>query len=120
MRTKWLLTAAMGLGLLGGVASYSHADAEEGKEVKVKLTDCPKAVQETIKEQTKSAKAPVESVDKLTAKDGTVTYEADATIGGTPYEILVAADGKFISKNVDKEEVEKKDGKGDKDKEDKK
>ena len=119
MRKNWMLAAVMGFGIVGATTLFVGAAEEEGKEVKMKLSECPKVVQDTIKEQTKNAKAPVETVDKETGKDGKITYEADATIDGTPYEILVGADGKFISKNVDKEETEKKDGK-DKDKEDKK
>jgi hypothetical protein len=121
MRKNWVLTAVLGLGLVGGSAMYLRAaDADEGKEVKVKLSDCPAAVRKTIDEQSKGAKTPVESVDKETGKDGKVIYEADATIDGVPYEIQVAEDGSLIGKKVDKEETEKKDGEKKGEKEEKK
>jgi hypothetical protein len=96
------------MGLAGAIvlmASISAIRAEEGNEVKVKFADCPAAVQKTITEQAGGAK--VETVDKETGKDGKVTYEVDAVIGGKNYEIKVAADGTLIGKTEDKEEEEK-------------
>ena len=117
MRRRSILVALLTVGLLGATTALLRAadEEDEGKEVKVKLKDCPKPVQKTLKEQAKGAKLPKE-VDKQTRKDGTVVYEADVVIDGKNYEIVVAEDGKLISKKLDKEEDEKK-GKEEKGKE---
>ena len=107
MRKQRWLAAVLSLGVLGGGVALSARAQEEGMEVKVKLVDCPEAVQKTLKEQAGGSK--IESVDKETSKDGkTVIYEADVKIGGKTYEIQVAADGKLIHNKIDTEEDEKK------------
>ena len=66
------------------------------KEEKVKLEDCPEAVQKTIKDQAGDGK--IVEVEKETAKDGTVTYEAEVKkADGKVIDIEVAADGKLIA-----------------------
>jgi hypothetical protein len=98
----------MAASIVSGTSLFLRA-AEEEKEVKIKFSDAPEAVQNTLKEQAKGAK--IDSVDKETTKDGKTVYEADVMIDGTNYEVKVAEDGKLISKKVDKDEDEKKDGK---------
>lgn len=104
---RFALLAAMSVGVITGCTA-AHAE-EEGKEVKVKLNECPPAVQATLAKEAKGAKKPIESVDKETAKDGKVIYEADVVLeDGKNYEIQVDADGKLVSKKIDNEENEKK------------
>jgi hypothetical protein len=120
--TKLAFAAAMAVGLGSMSRSWVRgAEPDEGTETKVKLTDCPAAVQTTITSESAGAKTPVTSVDKQTQKDGTVIYEADAEISGVNYEIQVSPDGKLIVKKIDSEESEKKsDGKDKEEKDDKK
>lgn len=80
----------------------------EAPENKVKLEDCPKAVQDTIKKEVSAGK--IEEIAKET-EDGKTTYEVDAKIDGKDYEIKVAEDGTLISKKLDADEKEE----GDKD-----
>jgi hypothetical protein len=82
-------------------------EEDEGKEVKIKFSEAPEAVQKTLTEEAKGVK--IKTLDKETHKDGKIVYEADVKIDGTNYEIQVAPDGKLIHKIVDKEEDEKKD-----------
>ena len=94
-------------------------EKEEKDEVKVKIDQCPAAVQKTIAEESHGAK--VDTVDKET-DDGKTIYEADAMINGKNYEIKVMEDGTLLSKKLDMEEGEKgeKDKKGEKDEKDEK
>ena len=113
MSKKWILATAVAIGMAGGATAMLRAAEEEGKEVKIKFADAPAAVQKTLTEEAKGK--TIESLDKETAKDGKVSYEADVVIDGTNYEIVVSDDGKLVSKKIDKEEDEKKGGKDKKD-----
>ena len=58
----------------------------DGKEEKVKLEDCPEAVQKTIKDNANGG--TIVEIEKETNKDGTVTYEAEVKkTDGTVIEI---------------------------------
>jgi len=87
-------------------------EKEEGKEQKVEFKSVPQAVQATLTAE--SGGAAITTVDKE-EDDGKEIYEADVMIKGKNYEIKVAADGTLISKKLDVEENEKKDGKEKKD-----
>lgn len=64
------------------------------KEEKVKLADCPEAVQKTIKAQANGG--TIVEIEKETKKDGTVVYEAEIKKDGKEIEVEVAADGTLI------------------------
>lgn len=109
----WTLVGAVALGLVSmqGCASESKQakhDKVEASEVKVKLEDCPAAVQQTIKKEVGAGK--IEDIARET-EDGKATYETDATIDGKDYEIKVAADGKLISKKIEDQDKNEKDEK---------
>jgi hypothetical protein len=110
MRTVSFLILAMSLVMVSCAnlhAEDKKGEENEGDEVKIKFTEAPAAVQATINKESDNAK--VETLDKET-DDGKTIYEADAMINGTNYEIKVAPDGKLISKKIDTEDEEKKDG----------
>jgi hypothetical protein len=66
-----------------------------GKEQKVKLEDCPAAVQKTIKDNANGDK--IVEIEKEVTKDGTVLYEAEVKTGnGKEREIVVGADGTLV------------------------
>ena len=67
----------------------------------MKLSDCPAAVQKTLKREANGI--GIEVVDKET-KGGKATYEIDVKIDGKNYEIRIGEDGILISKALDKEE----------------
>lgn len=78
------------------------------KEEKVKLEDCPAAVQQTIKDN--AAGGTILEVEKETKKDGTVVYEAEVKKSdGTKVEIEVAADGTLIKTEADDDDDNDKD-----------
>ena len=84
---------------------------EKNKE-KLKLADCPAAVQQTIKDN--AGGGEVKEVEKTTKKDGAVVYEADAKkADGKKVEVQVAADGKLIKVSSDEEDDDDKEGEKD-------
>ena len=92
----------MGVLLAAGLALAIPALAD-GKEEKVKLADCPEAVQKTINDNANGGK--IVEIEKETSKDGTVTYEAEVKkADGTEIEIVVAADGKLIKIETEDDE----------------
>ena len=65
------------------------------KETKIKLEDCPAAVQKTIKDNANGGK--IVEVEKEVSKDGVVSYEAEVkTADGKERDIVVGADGTLI------------------------
>jgi hypothetical protein len=116
-----MLAATLALGLASAMPICLAADATtppvakvEAGDVKVKLADCPAAVQDTLKKE--AGAGTIGNVEK-DAEDGKTSYEADVTIDGKAWEIKVAEDGKLVSKAIDddKDEKEGKVGKVDKD-----
>lgn len=112
---KWMLALLIAVGMIGATTLFAAEKGEkedEGKEVRIKFTEAPAKVQQTLTYEAHGAK--IESLDKE-EKDGKTVYEADAVIDGTNYEIVVDPNGKLISKKIDNEEDEKKGSKkGDK------
>lgn len=98
----------IGAGLVAGTAAILLAlpvlaGDKESKEQEVKLTDCPAAVQQTIKDNAGGGK--ILEVEKCVAKDGAVVYEAEVKkADGKTVEVKVAADGKLIAIEADDED----------------
>lgn len=89
------------------LSGLSPGFAEE-KEQKVRLSDCPEAVQKTIKENAAGGK--IIEVEKETSKSGTVTYEAEIkTSDGKAIEIEVAEDGKLLKTEFDEDDDDEDD-----------
>jgi uncharacterized membrane protein YkoI len=117
MKKSLMFAALMSVSLVGCMGEQGEKEHEhegEGNEVKVSFEQVPAAAQATLTKEANGA--AIKSVDMEKDEEKTV-YEADAMIGGTNYEIKVDADGKLLSKKIDKEEGEKdeKGEKGDKD-----
>ncbi len=75
----------------------------DGKEEKVKLEDCPAAIQKTIKDNAGDGK--IVEVEKESRKDGTVVYEAEVKKSdGKTVDIKVAEDGTLIEVEDDDED----------------
>jgi hypothetical protein len=110
MNKRWILMSVIAVSVVGGSSfALRAAEEEEGKEVHIKFSEAPQAVQKTLTAEAFGAK--IDGVDKETKKDGKEIYEADAVIDGTNYEIKVAPDGTLISKKIDNEDNDKKDAK---------
>ena len=91
---RLLVAAAIFLAIPFMIGTTLLADDGE-KEVKVRLEDCPKSVQKTLKRESQGGK--IEEIVKET-EDGKVVYEAEVEIDGKEYEIEVAEDGTLLSK----------------------
>ena len=107
-RSCLIALASLSLTSVGCSAMHHHHDKEEN-EVKMSFNDVPAAVQATLR--TASNGSTIKTVDKE-LKNGHTIYEADAIIDGKNYEILVAEDGKLISKKLDNEANEKHEKEG--------
>lgn len=95
-----IAAVAMALVLPGAFAGDKDSKTTEES---VKLTDCPAAVQQTIKDN--AAGGEILEVEKETAKDGAVVYEAEVKkADGKKVDIKVAADGKLIKVEADDED----------------
>lgn len=100
------------LALVVGVSFLGMSALAGGKEEKVKLKDCPTAVQKTIKDNAKGGK--IVEIEKETSKDGTVLYEAEVkTSDGKEREIVVRADGTLVE--IEEEDDDDDDEDDDKD-----
>ncbi len=77
-----------------------HAD-EQASEIS--LADCPKAVQKTLKRE--SRRGTIEEVERE-VEDGKTIYEAEVILAEKEYEVEVAEDGTLLSKILADEESE--------------
>src|SRR5688500_7759193 len=84
-----------------GCASLALEEGGDSKEETVKLEDCPKAVQDTIRKAAAGGK--IEEVEKET-ENGKTVYEAEVVIDGDEYEVKVADDGKLLSKKQENDD----------------
>jgi uncharacterized membrane protein YkoI len=84
-----------------GCAVLAAEEAQDSKEEKVKLEDCPQAVQDTLKKA--SAGGKIEEIEKET-ENGKVVYEAEVVIEGDEYEVKVADDGKLLGKKLENDD----------------
>jgi hypothetical protein len=107
VRSRIALACVLALGVTGCMAHHGGEEKEgaEGKEVKVTLDQVPPAAKATLLKEANGN--PIPSVDKE-EMNGKTVYEADVKMNGTNWEIVVAQDGKLISKKVDNEDNEKK------------
>jgi hypothetical protein len=124
MKKHWVLLAIVlagfGMGPIGCMQADQGEKAEHGEhaergehgekgeekesdEVKVSFGKIPAAVQATFSKEADGVAIKEVDQEKLDGKD---VYEADAVIGGTNYEIVVAPDGKLVSKKIDNEAAE--------------
>ena len=87
----------------------SHFRRWPTEKKKVKLSDCPEAVQKTIKDNANGGK--IVEVEKEVTKDGTILYEAEVKTNGKEREIVVAADGTLIKIDDEDDEDDEDDDK---------
>jgi hypothetical protein len=95
--SRWLLLAAMAVGLVGFAGSSSAAQKAK-KSSRLALSDLPLAAQRTLQREVGSGKI-VELLRK--SKKGQEYYHADVRIGRKEGEIEVAPDGTLLRNEVD-------------------
>lgn len=121
MRKHWLMwSLAAVLVVSAGCKSMGDHDGDEDNdehETKVSINDVPVPVRATLMAQAPGA--AIKTVDHE-MQGGKWLYEADAMVDGKNWEILVAEDGKLISKKLDdeKDDDEKNEKNGKHEKED--
>jgi hypothetical protein len=93
MRMKHL--AAVIVAAVYGCAQNKTAERPETGEVKVKLSETPAAVQQTL--QGELAGGRLEDIARE-ERAGKIVYEADIIKGGQTWEVVVGEDGSVISK----------------------
>jgi hypothetical protein len=103
----------VGLSVLMVILLAATAQADDEKEKKISVSDCPKAVQKALKQEV--GKGKLVDVDVRTIK-GVAIYESEVWYGDLEYEIEITADGKLLKKVLEDEES---DDKGDKEGDDK-
>ena len=98
-----ILALALTAGILFWGFQAITSDAEEDKEVKVAVSDLPKAVLATV-----NAEAPGEVIEEIemVEEDGKVVYEIEVEIDGKEFELEIAADGTLLEKLADDEDDE--------------
>ena len=77
------------------------ANADDGSEEVVELADCPKAVQKTLKRESKGG--TIVEIERET-EDGETIYEAEVEIDGKQYEVEITADGTLLSNELEEED----------------
>jgi hypothetical protein len=90
MGAKGLWTAVLTVGVCVCAATQARAG-----EVKVRIEDTPPAVQRTIKSELVGAR--LEDIAKK-QREGRTIYETDIIKGGHKWEVVIAEDGKILSK----------------------
>lgn len=73
-----------------------HADDENEK--KISISDCPKAVQKTLKNEAKNGKIIDVDVRKI---DGMKIYESEVWFGDAEYDLVIRGDGRLLSKHFE-------------------
>jgi hypothetical protein len=103
MKRGWIL--ALMLVFAVGCTHHEREEHEEADEheVKMSINDIPAPARETIMREAEGAS--IATVDKQ-QWHGQTGYEADAMIDGKNWEIIVNADGKLLTKQIDNEENE--------------
>jgi uncharacterized membrane protein YkoI len=90
--------------IIVGLACPLISLAEEEKEMTVKMSDVPEAVQKTIKD--KAGSNEIVKIEKKT-EEGKIVYEAVINKKGKERAIEVDANGKFLKRNKESKEKEK-------------
>ena len=95
--SQLFVVMAVGMAAMLGTTVWA---GEAKREVKIKLTDAPQAVRDTLTRVANGGQ--ITEVEQVT-QDGTTTYEADVVIGGKKYEVSVRATGELIRQALDED-----------------
>lgn len=89
---------AIGLGVLIVVLLTTTAQADDEKEKKISLSECPKAVQKTLKQELGNGK--LIDVDVREIK-GVAVYESEVWFGELEYDLVIREDGTLLNKRLE-------------------
>lgn len=96
----------VGLSVLVLVSLAATAQADDEKEKKISVSDCPNAVQKTLKREARGGE--IEEIEKETEGDS-IVYEVEVEFGENEYEIEIAEDGTLLSKVLEEEDGDDED-----------
>jgi hypothetical protein len=88
----------IGLGALVAVLLAATAQADDEKEKKISVSECPKAVQKTLKQEV--GKGKLIDVDVREVK-GVAIYESEVWFGDLEYDIVIRGDGTLLAKHLE-------------------
>lgn len=101
-------TAALVVGAVIALGATAVLTAERGEkkekeevEQEVQLSDCPKAVQKTLKREAQGGR--IEEVEKE-EEGGKTIFEAEVVLNGREYEVEVASDGTLLEMVLEDED----------------
>ena len=77
--------------------------ADENKEQKISVSECPKAVQKTLKREV--GKGKIVDVD-VRQVDGVGVYESEIWVGDREYDVVIREDGTLIAKLLESDAEE--------------
>ena len=104
----------VGLILLVLVGLTTTVQAAEKQERKIAVSDCPKAVQKTLKREARKGK--IVDVD-VHQDDGVAVYESEVWFGDLEYDVVIREDGRLLAKlfagEDDDEDSDDDEGEGD-------
>lgn len=89
---------AVGFNVLVLVLLAASVQAGEEKEKKISVSDCPKAVQKTLKQEVGKGKIVDVDVRKI---DGVAIYESEVWFGDLEYDIVIRGDGTLLAKRLE-------------------
>ncbi len=93
------LLGLLSLTIASGAAAGDCADERTSEPNAVTITQVPDGVRTTLERET--AGGSITGIERETS-DGAPVYEAAATVGGKKWEIVIAGDGRLISKRQDR------------------
>ncbi len=94
------------LGLVAVILMAAGPSVTHAEEVEVELSDCPRAVQKTLKRESRGGK--IVEIERE-SEDGETIYESEVVIDGHAYEIEIAEDGTLLSKIIEEDDDEDED-----------
>ena len=89
---------AIGLGVLVVVVLATTAQADDEKEKKISVSECPKAVQKTLKQEWGNGKLIDVDVREI---DGVAVYESEVWFGELEYDLVIREDGTLLDKRLE-------------------
>ena len=102
----------VGLSVLVLVVLAATVQAGEEKEKKISVSDCPKAVQKTLKHEVGEGKIVDVDVRKI---DDVAIYESEVWFGDLEYDIVIRGDGTLLAKLLENDGDDEDSDEGDDD-----
>ena len=90
----------IGLSVLMVVLLTATVQADDEKEKKISVSECPKTVQKTLKQEVGKGKLIDVDVRKI---KGVTIYESEVRFGDLEYDIVIRGDGTLLAKRLERD-----------------